>query len=102
MAPSFYLASAKNLEQYDSCNHLQDVWQDNLLAPFSQLCELAMTRFSAELRSKPYWWKLYQDPGTRMEWYEEALNKTWRVGPPSNNIEAGLSNHQVRKLNPHQ
>ncbi|KAL5511762.1 hypothetical protein ACEPAH_4980 [Sanghuangporus vaninii] len=59
------------------------------------LCELAMTRLSAELRSKPEWWKLYTDPDTRKLWYNEAINRTWRVGPDANNIEAGLAKHQI-------
>ncbi|THH10277.1 hypothetical protein EW145_g1442 [Phellinidium pouzarii] len=59
------------------------------------LCELAMTRLSAELRSKRGWWLVFDDPATRQRWYEEAANKTWRVGPMPNNIEVGLAKHQI-------
>ncbi|EJD05709.1 uncharacterized protein FOMMEDRAFT_77890 [Fomitiporia mediterranea MF3/22] len=59
------------------------------------LCELAMTRFSAEMRSRPDWWKHYKDPQTRKLWFNEAVNKTWKVGPKANNIEAGLAKHQI-------
>ncbi|KAI5124308.1 hypothetical protein M0805_008916 [Coniferiporia weirii] len=59
------------------------------------LCELAMTRLSAELRSICGWWDLLGDEATRQRWTEEAVNKTWRVGPLANNIQVGLTRHQI-------
>ncbi|KAH8117208.1 hypothetical protein DFH11DRAFT_988750 [Phellopilus nigrolimitatus] len=59
------------------------------------LCELAMTRLSAELRSEQGWWLRFQNQEMRQKWIQEAANKTWRVGPISNNIKVGLAKHQI-------
>lgn len=58
-----------------------------------QLCELAMTRFSAELRSIENWWILYQDENVRNAWLEAAIARSWKVGHEATEVK--LSKHQV-------
>ena len=55
-----------------------------------------MMRLSAELRAHPDWWLLYEHEETKKRWMEDAMGKTWSVGPASNNIRMGLGRHQVR------
>ncbi|KAF5384857.1 hypothetical protein D9615_001043 [Tricholomella constricta] len=62
------------------------------------LTELAMSEYSAELRRIPEWWKLYQDPNTRNEWYDLARERVWNIRTPSTSVEVKLSKAQIEYI----
>ncbi|GLB43595.1 putative protein of unknown function (DUF4246) [Lyophyllum shimeji] len=60
------------------------------------LTELAMTKYSAELRRIPDWWKHFGSQDVREEWAEMARGRSWNIRTPSTTVEVCLSEKQIQ------
>ncbi|KAF8665332.1 hypothetical protein AX16_000351 [Volvariella volvacea WC 439] len=55
-----------------------------------------MSLYSAELRRKPNWWKLYENKNIRASWEKLATGRVWRVRKPSgDHVGITLSTNQI-------
>lgn len=62
-----------------------------------QLADLAMSKFSAEIRRSAEWWKDFQEAEFQIEWTDFALGRSWKVRAPSGYVEVELSKRQVNR-----
>ncbi|THV06475.1 hypothetical protein K435DRAFT_773175 [Dendrothele bispora CBS 962.96] len=59
------------------------------------LTELAMGQLSYNLRSRPEWWKYFQNQTTRAKWAEQAASRPFDVRVPSANASVELNQQQI-------
>lgn len=58
-----------------------------------------MSQFSAEIRRTPEWWTRFTEHEVRKQWAASALERTWKIQTPSQQVDVKLSQHQVSGLN---
>ncbi|KAG5638016.1 hypothetical protein H0H81_002217 [Sphagnurus paluster] len=60
------------------------------------LVELAMSRFSAEIRrTAPQWWLRYPEHAFREEWAQLARERVWEIPTPSKIVHITLTERQI-------
>jgi hypothetical protein len=64
----------------------------------SQLTELAMCEYSANLRRNPDWWKHFQNQDTREELARIGQQRIWTIRTPSSFADVRLSPKQVGSI----